>query len=245
MTVPQFRGMFNGDRSRKETLVNFGFRLPSALDNRPLKFDEFEKKMLQTIYTSATPAKYELDKSADVPAKVEYVSVLESCGGSAENAAYGLEGLKDGFALSARGVAACVTAPLSAFVAAKAADTATLVGVDYTVEGSGVSDFCLLDSETGLCLNKGKITLIEQKNISKYYVRFFARTNGPGEATVSYKDVKWFVAQPSQTLFLSKRPWLVQRHCSFPPTLPCPSTTSKAKTIRLCVKPARRHLLSR
>lgn len=61
MTIPQIRGMYHGDRSRKETLVEFGFRLPSALDNRPLKFDEFEKVMGYTIYTSATPGPYELD----------------------------------------------------------------------------------------------------------------------------------------------------------------------------------------
>ena len=63
MTVPQFRGMFNGDRSRKETLVNFGFRLPSALDNRPLKFDEFNKKINQVVFVSATPTEYEFEKS--------------------------------------------------------------------------------------------------------------------------------------------------------------------------------------
>ena len=62
MTVPQIRGMFNGDRSRKATLVEYGFRLPSALDNRPLQFEEFEGKMGHTIYTSATPGPYELDK---------------------------------------------------------------------------------------------------------------------------------------------------------------------------------------
>jgi excinuclease ABC subunit B len=60
MTVPQIRGMYNGDRSRKETLVEYGFRLPSAMDNRPLKFDEFEGRMGWTIYTSATPGPYEL-----------------------------------------------------------------------------------------------------------------------------------------------------------------------------------------
>jgi excinuclease ABC subunit B len=60
MTVPQIRGMFNGDRSRKEVLVEYGFRLPSAMDNRPLTFDEFKKHMGYTIYTSATPAPYEL-----------------------------------------------------------------------------------------------------------------------------------------------------------------------------------------
>jgi excinuclease ABC subunit B len=62
MTVPQIRGMFNGDRSRKATLVEYGFRLPSALDNRPLQFEEFERKMGYTIYTSATPGPYELGK---------------------------------------------------------------------------------------------------------------------------------------------------------------------------------------
>ena len=65
VTVPQIGGMYEGDKSRKNSLIEYGFRLPSARDNRPLKFDEFEKKMLQTIYTSATPAKYELDKSAE------------------------------------------------------------------------------------------------------------------------------------------------------------------------------------
>jgi excinuclease ABC subunit B len=66
MTVPQIRGMYNGDRSRKETLVEYGFRLPSALDNRPLKFDEFEKVMGTTIYTSATPGPYEMGKADQV-----------------------------------------------------------------------------------------------------------------------------------------------------------------------------------
>ncbi|GAB4416827.1 MAG: excinuclease ABC subunit UvrB [Anaerolineales bacterium] len=66
MTVPQIRGMYNGDRSRKETLVEYGFRLPSALDNRPLKFDEFEKVMGYTIYTSATPGPYEMEKAEQV-----------------------------------------------------------------------------------------------------------------------------------------------------------------------------------
>jgi excinuclease ABC subunit B len=60
MTIPQIRGMFNGDRQRKNTLVEYGFRLPSALDNRPLTFEEFKKHMGYTIYTSATPAPYEL-----------------------------------------------------------------------------------------------------------------------------------------------------------------------------------------
>lgn len=63
VTVPQIGGMYKGDRSRKETLVEYGFRLPSALDNRPLKFDEFEALMPQTVFVSATPAAYELNKS--------------------------------------------------------------------------------------------------------------------------------------------------------------------------------------
>jgi excinuclease ABC subunit B len=66
MTIPQVRGMYHGDRSRKQTLVDFGFRLPSALDNRPLDFEEFEARANQTIYTSATPGPYELDQSAQV-----------------------------------------------------------------------------------------------------------------------------------------------------------------------------------
>ena len=66
VSFPQLRGMYNGDRSRKETLVEYGFRLPSALDNRPLNFEEFEKLMPQTICTSATPGDYELGKT-DAP----------------------------------------------------------------------------------------------------------------------------------------------------------------------------------
>ena len=62
VTLPQVRGMFNGDRARKQNLVDYGFRLPSALDNRPLKFEEFEKKINQVIYVSATPGDYELAK---------------------------------------------------------------------------------------------------------------------------------------------------------------------------------------
>ena len=65
-TIPQVRGMFNGDRSRKQTLVDYGFRLPSALDNRPLNFEEFESKINQVIYVSATPGDYELNRSAEV-----------------------------------------------------------------------------------------------------------------------------------------------------------------------------------
>jgi excinuclease ABC subunit B len=63
VTVPQVRGMYAGDRSRKETLVDHGFRLPSALDNRPLKFDEWERKLHQTIYVSATPGPWELEQT--------------------------------------------------------------------------------------------------------------------------------------------------------------------------------------
>ena len=62
-TVPQVRGMYEGDRSRKQTLIDFGFRLPSALDNRPLKFDEFERRVTQAIYVSATPSQYEIEKA--------------------------------------------------------------------------------------------------------------------------------------------------------------------------------------
>ncbi|MFL6314924.1 MAG: excinuclease ABC subunit UvrB [Terriglobales bacterium] len=65
-TVPQLHGMWHGDRSRKENLVQYGFRLPSALDNRPLKFEEFEERSNQIIYVSATPGPYELTKSAGV-----------------------------------------------------------------------------------------------------------------------------------------------------------------------------------
>src|SRR6201994_3166475 len=65
-TVPQLHGMWHGDRSRKENLVQYGFRLPSALDNRPLKFEEFEERTNQIIYVSATPGPYELTKSAGV-----------------------------------------------------------------------------------------------------------------------------------------------------------------------------------
>jgi excinuclease ABC subunit B len=70
MTVPQIRGMFGGDRSRKEVLVEYGFRLPSALDNRPLSFEEFESRMGQTIYTSATPGPYEAAHTQQVVQQV-------------------------------------------------------------------------------------------------------------------------------------------------------------------------------
>ncbi len=70
MTIPQVRGMYRGDRSRKETLVEHGFRLPSALDNRPLRFEEFEQHIHQVIYTSATPGPYELEHSAQVAEQI-------------------------------------------------------------------------------------------------------------------------------------------------------------------------------
>jgi excinuclease ABC subunit B len=63
VTIPQVRGMSNGDRARKENLVEFGFRLPSAFDNRPLRFEEFDEKIGQTVYVSATPAPFELERS--------------------------------------------------------------------------------------------------------------------------------------------------------------------------------------
>lgn len=65
VTLPQVRGMYNGDRARKQTLVDFGFRLPSALDNRPLRFEEFEAKVNQVIYVSATPGDYELEHATN------------------------------------------------------------------------------------------------------------------------------------------------------------------------------------
>src|SRR5205823_13813836 len=69
MSIPQVRGMYNGDRSRKEVLVAHGFRMPSALDNRPLTFEEFEHRVNQAIYVSATPGPYELTKAAGVVAE--------------------------------------------------------------------------------------------------------------------------------------------------------------------------------
>lgn len=66
VTLPQVRGMYNGDRSRKQTLVDYGFRLPSALDNRPLNFTEFENKINQVIYCSATPGDYEINRSVEI-----------------------------------------------------------------------------------------------------------------------------------------------------------------------------------
>lgn len=70
VTVPQVRGMYNGDRARKETLIKYGFRLPSAADNRPLKFEEFEERLHQVIFTSATPAAYEAEHSTVVAEQV-------------------------------------------------------------------------------------------------------------------------------------------------------------------------------
>jgi len=70
MTIPQIRGMYNGDRSRKQTLVDYGFRLPSALDNRPLRFDEFEEHKGYTLYTSATPGPYEMQRADQVVEQV-------------------------------------------------------------------------------------------------------------------------------------------------------------------------------
>ncbi|MGH2102792.1 helicase-related protein, partial [Aerococcus urinaeequi] len=65
MTMPQVRGMYNGDKARKQVLIDHGFRLPSALDNRPLKLEEFEEKLNQTLYVSATPADYEVEKAGE------------------------------------------------------------------------------------------------------------------------------------------------------------------------------------
>jgi excinuclease ABC subunit B len=78
MTIPQIRGMYAGDRSRKQTLVDYGFRLPSAMDNRPLNFDEFEGKINQVIFTSATPGPYELEHSVKVvPQVIRPTGVLD------------------------------------------------------------------------------------------------------------------------------------------------------------------------
>ena len=78
MTIPQVRGMFAGDRSRKQTLVDYGFRLPSALDNRPLDFEEFKQRLGQAICTSATPGPYELEKSSQiVPQVIRPTGILD------------------------------------------------------------------------------------------------------------------------------------------------------------------------
>jgi excinuclease ABC subunit B len=71
ITIPQIRGMYNGDRARKETLIDYGFRLPSALDNRPLKFEEFMRRVNQTVYVSATPNEYEISLAKQNDAVVE------------------------------------------------------------------------------------------------------------------------------------------------------------------------------
>ena len=70
VTLPQIRGMYRGDRARKETLVQYGFRLPSAYDNRPLKFDEFEDRINQVVFVSATPGSYELERSSSMAEQI-------------------------------------------------------------------------------------------------------------------------------------------------------------------------------
>lgn len=70
VTVPQIRAMFNGDRARKESLVEYGFRLPSAFDNRPLRFEEFERRVQQAIYVSATPGPYEMARTQNTVEQV-------------------------------------------------------------------------------------------------------------------------------------------------------------------------------
>ncbi len=77
ITIPQVRGMYNGDKMRKENLVNYGFRLKAALDNRPLQFDEFRKRLHQTIYTSATPNEYELELSKNAAKKANLKGTAE------------------------------------------------------------------------------------------------------------------------------------------------------------------------
>ena len=76
VTLPQVRGMFNGDRARKQVLVDYGFRLPTALDNRPLNFEEFEKKLNQAIFVSATPGDFELEKSTKITEQIIRPTVL-------------------------------------------------------------------------------------------------------------------------------------------------------------------------
>src|SRR5699024_902417 len=70
VTVPQVRGMYFGDRARKQTLIDYGFRLPSAFDNRPLNFEEFQGKLNQVIYVSATPAEFEREQSTQIAEQV-------------------------------------------------------------------------------------------------------------------------------------------------------------------------------
>ncbi len=81
MTMPQVRGMYNGDRARKEVLVNYGFRLPSALDNRPLMFSEFEDHLSQVVYVSATPGPYENQHAEQVVEQVIRPTGLHRPGG--------------------------------------------------------------------------------------------------------------------------------------------------------------------
>ena len=73
VTIPQVRGMFNGDQARKQVLVDHGFRLPSAMDNRPLKFTEFEEHISQIIYVSATPGPYELEHAPEMQSNRSFV----------------------------------------------------------------------------------------------------------------------------------------------------------------------------
>lgn len=80
ITVPQIKGMYNGDRTRKEVLVDYGFRLPSALDNRPLTFEEFERYMNQVIYTSATPGEWEIRKAKEALKKVKGIKEYPQTG---------------------------------------------------------------------------------------------------------------------------------------------------------------------
>ena len=70
VTLPQLRAMYAGDRSRKESLIEYGFRLPSALDNRPLKFDEFVERINQIVYVSATPGPYEMDVETNMAQQI-------------------------------------------------------------------------------------------------------------------------------------------------------------------------------
>lgn len=77
ITIPQVRGMYEGDRSRKTTLIDFGFRLPAALDNRPLKFDEFLRRMPQTVYVSATPSQWEMSRSIEAAHQQKTKGIVE------------------------------------------------------------------------------------------------------------------------------------------------------------------------
>ena len=81
VTIPQVHAMFGGDRSRKENLVTYGFRLPAAMDNRPLKFEEFEILTPQALYVSATPADYELEQSQGVVVEqiIRPTGLLDPC----------------------------------------------------------------------------------------------------------------------------------------------------------------------